>query len=137
MATSSLILKTGSRGIESSEVALGSNGTILAFSAPPGKVKRQNVSLEPLKRFLSDTETFPILGDDPRDFKRRKVFSVSPIPAEGPIEGYLYVILASEEYDSVLQMLQGSYILRLSVWSAAISVLVTGLSGFFLFNLLT
>ncbi|MCI0526751.1 MAG: HAMP domain-containing protein, partial [Nitrospira sp.] len=116
---------------------LDPNGSVLAFSAPPGKVKRQKVSLEPVKRFLSGTENFPILGDDPRDPNRKKIFSVSSIPIQGSLEGYLYVVLASEEYDSILQRLQGSYILRLSVWVAIASLLVAGLSGFLLFNLLT
>jgi len=116
---------------------LDTNGTILAFSAPPGKVKRQNISLEPVQRFLSGAETFPILGDDPRGIDRQKVFSVSPIPAKGPLEGYLYIVLGGEDYDSVVQRLQGSYILQLSAWAVAAGVLFAGLSGFLLFQLLT
>lgn len=58
---------------------LDAAGTILTFSAPPEKVKRQRLSLDPLTRFLSGSEDFPILGDDPRDLTRQKVFSVFPI----------------------------------------------------------
>ena len=112
-------------------------GTILAYSAPPGVVKRQRVSLTPLKLFLGDQRAFPILGEDPRDPDREKVFSASPIPLEGPVEGYLYVILGGEEYDSAVQMLQGSYILRLSTWAAAGGLIFALLAGLFLFNLLT
>jgi len=39
---------------------LDSSGRILGFSAPPGKVKRREVSLEPIQRFLSKTAAFPI-----------------------------------------------------------------------------
>jgi signal transduction histidine kinase len=113
------------------------NGAILAFSAPPGKVKRQNVSLEPIQRFLSRIHKLPILGDDPRDLNRKKVFSVSPLPVKGPAEGYLYIVLASEEYDSVAEMLQRSYILQLSIWAIVGGLLFAGVSGFLLFNLLT
>ena len=116
---------------------LDANGVILTFSAPPGKVKRQHVSLDPLERFLRGAEAFPILGDDPRDLERKKVFSVSPIPLNGPLEGYLYVILGGEEYDSAIQMLQGSYILRLSAWAVAGGVLFSALAGLLFFNLLT
>ena len=116
---------------------LDANGVILTFSAPPGKVKRHHVSLDPLKRFLRGAEAFPILGDDPRDLERKKVFSVSPIPLNGPLEGYLYVILGGEEYDSAIQMLQGSYILRLSAWAVAGGVLFSALAGLLFFNLLT
>jgi len=66
---------------------LDGRGNILAFSAPPGKVKRKNVSLAPVKLFLSG-HRLPIRGDDPRDLDRRKIFSVTRVD-----DGYLYVIL--------------------------------------------
>jgi two-component system, OmpR family, sensor kinase len=116
---------------------LDPNGRILAFSAPPGKVKRRAVSLEPVRRFLSRAPAFPILGDDPRDAGRKKIFSVSPIPASGPVEGYLYVILGGEEYDSMAQMLRGSYILRLSIGAVIGGLLFAMLAGLILFNLMT
>lgn len=116
---------------------LDENGMILAFSAPPEKVKRSSISLEPVQRFLSDTDAFPILGDDPRDVKRKKVFSVSPIPANGTPEGYLYIVLGGEEYDSAVEMLQGSYIVRLSLWAILAGLLFALASGLLIFNLLT
>ena len=42
-------------------------GNILAFSAPPGKVKRKRVNLEPVNKWLKEEVTYPILGDDPRN----------------------------------------------------------------------
>ena len=68
---------------------LNPNGIILSFSAPPEKVKRQKVSMAPLKSFLNKTDAFPILGDDPRDLKRKKVFSAAPILLKNQIQGYL------------------------------------------------
>ncbi|CUS38847.1 ATP-binding protein [Candidatus Nitrospira nitrificans] len=117
---------------------LDPQGTILTFSAPPGKVKRQRISLEPLERFLSGAEDFPILGDDPRDITRRKVFSVFPIETlDGSLEGYLYIILGGEEFDSVMQMLEQSYILRLSLWTVGAILVGTLLAGLLCLKLLT
>lgn len=116
---------------------LDSSGKVLAFSAPPGKVIRQKISLKPLKRFLEGTSSFPILGDDPRDPKLEKVFSVAPISVKGNIQGYVYVILGGEEFDTVAQMLQGSYIIRLSVWAAAGGLLFAFLASLLLFNRMT
>jgi signal transduction histidine kinase len=116
---------------------LDRNGKILAFSAPPGKVKRQTVSLKPLKKFLDGTRSFPILGDDPRDLERKKVFSVAPVPLKGPIEGYLYVILGGEEFESAAQLLQGSYILQLSIWAGAGGLLFALITALLLFNRMT
>ena len=48
---------------------LDRDGGIRAYSAPPGTVVREAVSLEPIERFLAE-ETLPILGDDPRDAGR-------------------------------------------------------------------
>ncbi len=116
---------------------LDKEGGILSYSAPPGKVKRERVSLKPLETFLEGRKSFPILGDDPRSPERRKVFSVAPVPPEGPVEGYLYVILGGEEYDTVSRMLEGSYILQLSMWAAGGGVLFALLTGLLLFYRLT
>jgi len=116
---------------------LDADGKILSFSAPPGKVKRRSVSLEPVKRLLSATSSLPILGDDPRDLNSKKVFSVSPIMLNGRTEGFLYIILGGEEYDTEAQMLQGSYILRLSMWAVLGGLLFAFLAALLLFNRFT
>ncbi len=116
---------------------LNPNGTILAFSAPLGKVKRQEVSMVPLKSFLNKTDAFPILGDDPRNLKSKKVFSAAPIFVKNQIQGYLYIILGSEEFETVAEMLQGSYIIRLSIWAVTWSLLFALLTGLLLFFLIT
>ncbi len=118
---------------------LDPKGKILTYSAPPGKVKRASVSLEEVETFLEDTGQFPILGDDPRDLNRKKIFSVYPIYTDehGGLQGYLYVILGGQEYDSIMGLLKSSYIMRLSTW-AAIGLLFFGLLvGLIVFRLLT
>jgi signal transduction histidine kinase len=124
---------------------LDPEGGILAYSAPPGKVKRARVSLEEVDAFIEETGQFPILGDDPRDLGRKKIFSVHPIGTEAPRggeggegpEGYLYIILGGEEYDSVLGLLKASYIMRLSTWAIG-GLLFFGLAaGLVIFRLLT
>ncbi len=117
---------------------LDAQGTILTFSASPSKVKRRGIALDPLKRFLSGAEDLPILGDDPRDSTRQKIFSAFPIESlSGSIQGYLYVILGGEEFDSVAQMLEGSYILRVSMWAVLATVLFALVTGLFTLRLLT
>jgi signal transduction histidine kinase len=109
---------------------LDAAGTILAYSAPPGKVRREAVALAPVREFLTSEDRLPILGDDPRDPAARKVFSVAPIGSPADPQGYLYVVLAGERHDSVAQMLQGSHILRLGLYwlgAAALLGVVAGL----------
>ena len=116
---------------------LDPQGKILAFSAEPGKVKRTRIGLEPVRAFLAGAEVFPILGDDPRSQVGKKVFTVARIPKDGKLEGYLYVILGGETYDTVIQKVQGSYILRLSLWVTFISLLVAATAGLVMFAWLT
>jgi len=111
-------------------------GRVVQHSAP-GKVRRERIDIEPIKAFLADGAELPIRGDDPRDLDRRKIFSASVIMVEDRYEGYLYVVLASEAYDSVVQRLETSHILRLSIILTGLAVLVTAVAGVVLFSLLT
>jgi signal transduction histidine kinase len=115
---------------------LDADGRILAYSADPGKVKRQSVDLVPIRAFLRG-EAFPLLGDDPRSHDRRKAFSVTPVPAGEMPAGYLYVVLRGEQYDSAEQLVQESYVFRFSAW-ALVGSLGFGLAaGLMLFHILT
>ncbi len=116
---------------------LDPKGKILTFSAPEGTVKRQTVSLGPILQWLHQDMLVPLQGDDPRDLKRKKVFSAAPIKREGKLEGYMYVILGGEQYDSVVQKLKGSYILQLSAWMIVAGLLFALITGFLLFAMLT
>ncbi len=116
---------------------LDRDGTIMAFSAPPGKVKRTSVDLGPVKRLLGGNAALPVLGDDPRDLREKKVFSASPIMHDGELQGYLYIILGGEAFESEAQMLRGSHILRLSIWAAAGGLLFALLAALLLFNRMT
>jgi len=116
---------------------LDPQGVILAYSAPSGRIQRYQVALDPVHRFLRGSSPWPILGDDPRHLSQHKVFSVAPIPPQGALEGYLYIVLTGEAYDSVTQMLQGSYRLRLSLWAVGAGLLFAVGTGLLLFYLLT
>lgn len=112
---------------------LDNDGGILAYQAPEKKIKLHRVNLDPVRRFLDGEGNFPILGDDPRSLTRQKVFSASPIVINNRREGYLYVILGGEDYDSAAELLQRSYIINLSAWvgiGCLFIVLVVGLVSF-------
>ena len=112
-------------------------GKILAFSAPPGKVKLDRVDLMPIKKWFEDDIVYPLTGDDPRNPDRKKVFSVARIPEQGQLQAYLYIILGGEIFDSIAQKLKGSYIMQLSVWWIIASLLFALITGLLLFAYLT
>lgn len=116
---------------------LDERGDILAYSAPEGKIKRHSVDLGPVTEFTEGHTRLPVTGDDPRDPSGRKIFSAARIPAEGPLEGFLYVILGGEAFDSIADMLRNSYILRSGLWWVAASLAISLLAGLLIFAVLT
>ena len=117
---------------------LDENGKILAFFADPKKrVKLDFVGLEPLRAFLDNTRTMPILGDDPRHLGRKKPFSAAPLQISKAVNGFIYVILGWEQYDSTIAMIKESYIIRTTAINLGLIFIATGIIGLILFALLT
>ena len=119
---------------------LDEKGKILTYFAPNKTIKVKQVPLEPVKEFIrSGSEEF-VLGVDPKNTEAEKVFSAAPVYEKGILRGYIYVILASEEYESTMHFLFGSYILRLGLRSMTITlaaaVIITLLAlGFIMANI--
>ena len=108
-------------------------GRILAYNAPSGAVKRQRVSLSPIREFLADNTRFPLAGDDPRSLSGRKVFSAAAVPGQG----YLYIVLGSERYQHIAAMIGDSYILYSAMAVVLVSLIVALAGGLSVFALLT
>ena len=112
---------------------LDMQGNILAYSAEPGKVKRRSVSLAPILKLLKDKNAININGDDPRTPTLQKPFSVTAIPnAENP-QGYLYVMLQSEELTSALNRQSQQAIIYSGGIVIAASLIIGLVLGLFLF----
>lgn len=120
---------------------LDSNGGILSYSAAPGQVQRNRVALDPIRRFLGGVGSLPIPGDDPRHLGQQKIFSAARIPEDATvkdrIQGYVYIILGGEDYDSVAGFVSRSYILRWSTWITVGSLWLASCCGVLLFYFLT
>ena len=116
---------------------LDTEGKIMGFSAPTGTVKLKQVDLKPINKFLDGQFTFPLVGNDPRGQDREKVFSVAPIINDEQLSGYLYIILGGEQVDNTMQLVQGSYILKLSLVVLIAGLLFSLLTGFSFFTWLT
>lgn len=102
---------------------LDKDGKILAFTVPARDVVRDRVGLQPVTDFVSHRFVFPVMGDDPRDRDRTKVFSAALLDPNRPSDGYLYVILAGAAYDAAANRLQSGILLR-----SAFIVVGTGLA---------
>ncbi len=92
---------------------LDTSGKILAYSTDPAKIKREKVSLAPIQTYLNTSILDqPIHGQDPRSLTGEKIFSVATIKQNDQVQGYLYVILGSEIYDEIADMVLSSQILQ-------------------------
>jgi signal transduction histidine kinase len=111
-------------------------GRILATLVPPERVKRSVVSLRPIARFLAG-EAAPIFGDDPSSTSSSQVFSVSPVSHGDQLQGYLYVVLASEKYASIVAAVRDSYTTQIALASGAAILLCVAALSLALFRWLT
>jgi len=92
------------------------DGSIVTYSAEPGKVKRESINLAPLVNFINTSKALPIYGDDPRSKSDQKIFSASPIYNGENLQGYLYVIIGGEIYDSIFADVQSEQHLSQSMF---------------------
>jgi signal transduction histidine kinase len=116
---------------------LDPEGKILSYVAPEKVVKLKKVRVTPILKFLNDKQHIIIYGDDPRNPDEKKTFSAAEVTENGKLAGYVYIVLASQEYVSTAQMVLGSYILGLSIRSLIIILLISAVVGLIAIWLIT
>lgn len=116
---------------------LGTDGEILSYVVLKEKVKLTRVSLDPVKEFLQDKGQKYVLGDDPRNPGHTTIFSATEVLEEGILQGYVYMVLVSEKFETVANTLLGSYWLRISSRAFIITLIAAFLIGLGLIILLT
>ncbi len=108
---------------------LDNEGKILAYSAPDSVVKRSTITLGPVEKFIAANGTVLVEGDNPRRMGSKKAFSAARIEHEGKHEGYIYIILGGDQYESVTSPLIKSYRLRIAIASILFTVLAALVIG--------
>lgn len=116
---------------------LDREGRILDHALPEGSVVRQRVDPAPIRALLSGEANPPVMADDPHSPQGRQIFSAAPIKVGDRTQGYLYVGLASEEYQTVADSLRGSHILRLTLAGVAGIAVFALASGALIFGVMT
>ena len=118
------------RGIE--VYLLDNQGTILysvVLNHDEPEAPKQHVDLEPIHQFIQNEGNIYIRGDNPRNENDPKIFSAAPFNFEGH-EGYIYIVLAGKQFDTVMSSLVGSYFMKLGAGSMVLTLvfaLVVGL----------
>lgn len=92
------------------------------------ETKEQKVDLKPIKEFIASPGSNYILGQDPRDYNSKKVFSAAFFE-ENNSKGYIYIILAGQEFLTTRSALAASYFMKLGLWSSILTLIFAGLLG--------
>jgi signal transduction histidine kinase len=108
---------------------LDPRGNILSYVAPEKVVKLDQVSLEPVNEFINHSRKKIFYGDDPRNPGELKIFSAAELIQDGRLTGYIYIILASQEYASAANLVRGSFIMGLSIRSIITILIASALVG--------
>lgn len=90
---------------------LDTKGNILSYVVLKEKVLHDRVTLAPILSFI-DEKPLPIYGEDPKSTNAKKIFSATKVVQDGKHRGYVYMILHSEEYDTVFSSLQSYYLAK-------------------------
>jgi two-component system OmpR family sensor kinase len=115
---------------------LDAAGQVVAASGQEA-LKRTSVDLSPIQRVLRGEEALPILGDDPSEPVRKRVFSVAPVPLAGNGTGYLYLVLRGVGRDTLAQQIKQSYVLRETLWLLGCALAVALIASAFVVKLMT
>jgi len=115
---------------------LDTEGRILSFNAPPGRVQLQQVDLRPVQAFLSGKD-LPLKGDNPRNPQNREIFSATPLLHNDRPAGYLYIVLAGDDYHQLAEDIWKGHVFQSAILTGSGVLVLTLVSGLVLFYLLT
>lgn len=91
-----------------------------------GNSNPQVVSLDPIRQFIDSGGEAYVVGDDPRNPGEQKIFSAARFNRSGK-EGYIYIILAGQDYLSAKNMLWKGYGMKLGLGISLVTLLFAGL----------
>ena len=112
-------------------------GVILWFVVFAKDVKLNRINLEPVKKFIDNNGSGYVLGDDPRNPGKSTIFSTTEVRENGVLRGYVYMVLASEQYDTITSNLVSSYWLRIGTNAFILTLLAAFTIGLVLIWLVT
>jgi signal transduction histidine kinase len=116
---------------------LDTTGKILSYYAPEKKIILRKINLSPIRKFIASTGSEMIRGEDPRHPGIQKVFSAAQVRSGQLLNGYIYVVLASDQYDSVSSFLRSNYILELGSKSMLATLFFAMIIGLLIIRIIT
>ena len=94
---------------------LDSTGNVMDFYGPTKEIKLWKIPLANINKYITSKGQEYIKAPDPRDPSYSKIFSAAEVMSNSKKLGYIYVILGSNEYRNVSDMLFSSHISNLAI----------------------
>ncbi|MEL6916323.1 MAG: HAMP domain-containing sensor histidine kinase [Bacteroidota bacterium] len=88
----------------------------------------KKVRLSPIRSFINSKGKSYVLGDDPRNPGKEKIFSAAEFNVDGR-EGYIYIILAGKQFQVISDDLLGQYFMKLGVGFTALTMVFAAIIG--------
>ncbi|MFD0798180.1 ATP-binding protein [Maribacter chungangensis] len=99
---------------------------VLDHDAP--ETNEKIINTDPIERFIAAKGRGYFLGDDPKNVENQQVFSVAKFK-KGTSEGYIYIILAGQDYLNTRDLLFGSYALKIGLGTLLVTLLFAAVLG--------
>jgi len=104
---------------------LDTAGKVIAYHANEEEIKLKNISLDNIKKYIAGQGQEYIKAPDPRDPSDPKIFSAAEVFGKQRKLGYIYVILGSKQYESVMDLLLSSHTSNLAIRSFIVIILLS------------
>jgi signal transduction histidine kinase len=109
---------------------LDKSGSILysVVLDPKDNEAAKEVDLGPINEFIAKEGKEYIVGDDPLNPGKKKIFSAAPFDVEGK-EGFIYIVLAGKEFQAISDNLLGQYFAKLGFGGTLLTMLFAVIIG--------
>ncbi|MEO8712588.1 MAG: HAMP domain-containing sensor histidine kinase [Parafilimonas sp.] len=104
---------------------LDTTGNVLDFYGPTKDIKLWKVALKNIDKYIASKGQEYIKALDPRDPAYPKIFSAAEVRNGSKKYGYIYVILGSNEYRTVSDMLFSSHVSNLAIKAFCFIIIVS------------
>ncbi len=112
-------------------------GKVIGHNGSVGKIKLESVDIGPIEMMLAGKSHKTLLGDDPKEPTKPKLFSVARLMEDGLCTCYLYVILGGEKYRTLAMQLRDSYVAKAGLIVILLKIALVIAVGLYIFKLLT
>lgn len=116
---------------------LDPEGKIIDFIVPDTSVKKREVDINAVRKYISDDGKKYVEGTNPKHPERKSIFSAAPIYEHNQLTGYVYAILASEKQEEVVAALNKRFFNSLETAMFFATLFVAFIVGILTFFLIT